>query len=261
MALKDGKFGVVEYSEISEEQAQLKTQAGTLAFGSGNICNHFFTLDFVANTCISALENAYHVAHKKIPFANEQGETETPLKNNGIKLEMFIFDTFALAPDMAFLDVERGGEFAPVKNASGKDSAESARTMMSSLHKRWLLQAGATLKPASMHEEVCEVCPSVSLRGEGLDDVVGETTLQLPLLMRARTPSDVHRIELNVRLSVVLDPTEKVNVYEVGQGTEAVVLSAAQKKSVTEFLASVDVASITPDQAKQVLKSARAMLL
>jgi len=36
----------------------------------------------------------HHVAEKKIPYINENGERITPTTVNGIKLEKFVFDVF-----------------------------------------------------------------------------------------------------------------------------------------------------------------------
>ena len=38
---------VVEYSEITKETSELKSKDGKLTYCAGNICNHFFTRDFL----------------------------------------------------------------------------------------------------------------------------------------------------------------------------------------------------------------------
>ena len=43
----EGRVQVVEYSEISHDTAELRTQDGKLTYRAGNICNHFFTRDFL----------------------------------------------------------------------------------------------------------------------------------------------------------------------------------------------------------------------
>jgi UDP-N-acetylglucosamine/UDP-N-acetylgalactosamine diphosphorylase len=99
MALRDDKPHIVEYSEIDDKTAKaVDPTSGRLTFGSGNICNHFYTLDFIREKAVPALSASYHIAHKKIPHADAStGETVKPTTNNGIKLELFIFDVFPLA--------------------------------------------------------------------------------------------------------------------------------------------------------------------
>lgn len=56
----------------------------------------------------------------------------------GIKLELFIFDTLPMAEKLSLMEVPRDCEFAPVKNAPGSasDSPDTARQAIMSLHKR-----------------------------------------------------------------------------------------------------------------------------
>lgn len=49
---RDGVYQVVEYSEISEPMRNLRRENnGDLVFNAGNICNHFFTLEFLNSIC------------------------------------------------------------------------------------------------------------------------------------------------------------------------------------------------------------------
>ena len=56
----------------------------------------------------------------------------------GIKLELFIFDTLPMAKQLSLMEVPRKSEFAPVKNAPGSpsDSPDTARQAIMSLHKK-----------------------------------------------------------------------------------------------------------------------------
>ncbi|DAZ96780.1 TPA: hypothetical protein N0F65_005778 [Lagenidium giganteum] len=184
-AKKNGKFCVVEYSELDKESSELINPAtGSLAFGAGNICNHFYRLDFLKFCCDLEDFGEYHVAKKKIPYVDESGQQVTPTTNTGIKLETFIFDVFQHAKNMKVLAVARQDEFAPVKNAPGTavDSPDTARHLFSEQCKRWLLEAGATFDDGS--NGLCEITPSVSYNGEGLEAVAqAKSPIKLPVLI------------------------------------------------------------------------------
>lgn len=48
---RDGIYQVVEYSEISEDMRNLRQPNGDLVYNAGNICNHFFTTEFLDSVC------------------------------------------------------------------------------------------------------------------------------------------------------------------------------------------------------------------
>jgi UDP-N-acetylglucosamine/UDP-N-acetylgalactosamine diphosphorylase len=176
VASKGGKPCIVEYSDISQEMSERKGEDGRLVFGAGNICNHFYTLDFIKDVVVPNLGNMYHIARKKIPYYDADSKsTVKPSENNGIKLESFIFDIFPLSKSMAVLDVSREEEFAPVKNPPGcdSDSPDTARKLFSNVAKRWMKEAGAVLV-GDMESDLCEVGPLKSFNGEGLEEYSGK---------------------------------------------------------------------------------------
>jgi len=183
VALKDGKPSVVEYSELSEENKNLRDENGQLVFGAGNICNHFFSLDFLAETVIPNCAGLFHLAHKKIPFVGKDGQTVKPTTNNGIKLEAFIFDVFPMSKNMAVLEAARDEEFAPVKNAPGEsvDSPDTARVMYSNLCKRWAKAAGASVDGDA--DAILEISPLMSYRGEGLEASMKAVNIKVPMVL------------------------------------------------------------------------------
>ena len=167
LAQCDGRVRVVEYSEISRETAEkIDLYTGRLLFGSSHICVNYFSVAFLAK-CIELVDKLpLHVAHKKIPNVHDSA----PSAPNGIKLELFIFDTFPFAAKFRVLEGTRGDDFAPVKNATGKDSPESARELLLKRDRRWLAAAGASISPGPV-----EVASALSYDGEGLEAFAGAT--------------------------------------------------------------------------------------
>jgi UDP-N-acetylglucosamine/UDP-N-acetylgalactosamine diphosphorylase len=175
--LKDGKVGVVEYSEISKETSHSRDPTtGKLLFNSAHLCMNMFTVPFLDSLSSGLL---YHVAKKKIPTIDERGEAFTPKEINGWKLEMFIFDAFEACKAMELLEVSRADEFAPLKNATGSDSPDTCKRALSALHKRWLARVGAVVES----EELCEISPALSVAGEGLEHLKGKT-VHLPMELK-----------------------------------------------------------------------------
>ena len=174
VARRGDKFSVVEYSEISKEQAERRTPSGELAFRAANIVNHFYTTSMLKNVESFEEELAFHIARKKIPHVDlASGESVKPAKPNGMKLEMFVFDVFPFAKHFAVLEVARADEFSPLKNApgTGADDPETSRRDLLAQHRRYLEAAGATVKEGV---EI-ELSPLVTYAGEGLEAVKGKT--------------------------------------------------------------------------------------
>ena len=124
---KDGKPAVQEYIEMSEEDIHAKSQDGELLYGESNIVSHLFNIESIEK--LSRVKLKYHRAEKKNSYINENLEEINPEVPNSYKFEAFIFDGFEYLDDMLVLRVNREEEFAPIKNAEGVDSPETAKVI------------------------------------------------------------------------------------------------------------------------------------
>lgn len=182
VCMVDGKYQVVEYSEITQKTAEMRnSDDGRLKFCAGNICNHFFSADFL-NKIGTTYEKALklHVAKKKIPFVDNSGKRIIPDEVNGIKIEKFVFDVFEFAENFLTVEVARDVEFSALKNAesAGKDCASTARKDIHNLHRKYIEAAGGKIDD---HVEEIEISPLLSYAGEGLEDVVKGNVYNFPI--------------------------------------------------------------------------------
>ncbi|RMF68675.1 MAG: UDPGP type 1 family protein [Calditrichaeota bacterium] len=141
----DGELGVIEYSDLPEAEKRARNPDGSLKFRGGSIAIHVLDVAFVERENEGGLRLPWHVAHKKIPHLDEQGNLVEPAEPNGYKFETFVFDALRDARRAMFLEVPREEEFSPVKNAEGVDSPSTARRDMVNLFASWLEKAGVTV--------------------------------------------------------------------------------------------------------------------
>ena len=130
---KNGRPSVVEYTEIPKEMAEATDENGELIYGESHILCNLFNIDAVERMGRTPLP--YHVAFKKATYIDKNGNKVIPNGPNAYKFEAFLFDAFGELDDMAILRVKREEEFAPVKNATGTDSPETARELYKNYHK------------------------------------------------------------------------------------------------------------------------------
>lgn len=129
--LADGRLHVIEYSDLPAELATRVNPDGTLAFPAGSPAIHVISRGFVeALTADGRLKLPWHRADKKVSYLNDAGELVKPKTPNAVKFESFIFDALPLAEKTMLLEGCRTEHFAPVKNRTGVDSADSCRAML-----------------------------------------------------------------------------------------------------------------------------------
>lgn len=167
----NGRIEVVEYSDLPSEKAHERTTDGALVYAGASIAMHLFTVSFLQQV---ADDLPWHKAHKKVPFIDLQsGNQIEPEEPNACKFEKFVFDVIPLAKHSLVVETSRDEEFAPIKNASGKDSEETSHTLQVERAKRWLQRSGVEVARGAL----VEISP---LSGASQED-----------LMKSRLPSSI----------------------------------------------------------------------
>ena len=107
--------------------AEATNEKGELIYGESHILCNLFSVKAIEEISKNSLP--YHSAFKKAKYLDKDGKLVTSDTPNAYKFEAFLFDAFGELDDMAILRVNREEEFAPVKNAAGVDSPETAREL------------------------------------------------------------------------------------------------------------------------------------
>ena len=124
---RNNKPSVIEYTEISKEMSEMVDENGELVYGESHILCNMFNIKAIEK--ISKRKLPYHSAHKKATYLDKNNNIVKGEKPNAFKFEAFLFDAFESLDDIAIMRVKREEEFAPVKNAEGVDSPETARKL------------------------------------------------------------------------------------------------------------------------------------
>lgn len=125
--MANGVPSVIEYSELPEKIAEERDEEGELLFGEAHIMCNLFSIEALEK--VSKENLPYHVAFKKADYMDENGNFVEALEENAYKFEAFIFDAFNFFDDISILRGKREADFAPVKNKTGNDSAETAKEL------------------------------------------------------------------------------------------------------------------------------------
>ncbi|MFP6892720.1 MAG: hypothetical protein VCA18_03145, partial [Opitutales bacterium] len=145
---------IIEYSDLPEEKALEKEADGRIRYRAGSPAIHVLRRDFIEQFASGEIKLPYHRAEKKVAHLDEAGELTTPEEPNAVKFETFVFDALPLAKNPLILEADRLEEFSPVKNKRGVDSLESSQADQIKRAKRWLENAGHSIKESA----VVEIC-------------------------------------------------------------------------------------------------------
>lgn len=164
-----GRLEIIEYSDLPAELAESRNPDGSLRFIAGSPAIHMISRSFIEQlTAGGSLKLPWHRADKKVPYVDETGNPVKPETPNAVKLESFIFDAMPLAKRTMVLEGDRRSVFAPTKNRTGVDSAESCREMLIERDAKYLEAAGVKIPRTAdgMVDAKIELSPLVAFDAE-----------------------------------------------------------------------------------------------
>jgi UDP-N-acetylglucosamine/UDP-N-acetylgalactosamine diphosphorylase len=133
-----GRDRVVEYTELSPERARARAPDGNPIYRWGSPALHCWSLDFLTRLA----ERGYRPPLHRSPKPLEAWVGGSVAEVEGWKHERFVFDLISEADRSLGLEIERAVEFAPVKNAEGRDSPATAVELAHLQYVEWLEAAG-----------------------------------------------------------------------------------------------------------------------
>ena len=141
----NGDIGVIEYSDLNEEDTYATTEDGELKYWAGSIAIHMLETSFIEKINKKGFKLPYHIAEKNIPHIAENGSFVKPSDKNGYKFETFVFDALHHCKTTTTIEVKREDDFSALKNKTGVDSEETSIKDMSAMFIRWLKSAGKNI--------------------------------------------------------------------------------------------------------------------
>jgi UDP-N-acetylglucosamine/UDP-N-acetylgalactosamine diphosphorylase len=136
-----GRDRIVEYTELSAEQARARAADGTLVYRWGSPALHCWSVSFLARLVERGEGLPLHRSAKPLTAWIDGA----PRRIDGWKYERFVFDLLPAAERSLGLEIVREEEFAPVKDADGADSPATARELAHRAYVRWLEAAGVSV--------------------------------------------------------------------------------------------------------------------
>jgi UDP-N-acetylglucosamine/UDP-N-acetylgalactosamine diphosphorylase len=133
-----GRDRIVEYTELTPQQTRARTSDGALVYRWGSPAMHCWSVAFLADLAARRYALPLHRSPKPLT-AWVDGELRAV---EGWKYERFIFDLVPQAEVSIGMEIDRSSEFAPVKNAHGADSPETAVELAHRQYVAWLEAAG-----------------------------------------------------------------------------------------------------------------------
>jgi UDP-N-acetylglucosamine/UDP-N-acetylgalactosamine diphosphorylase len=144
--MRRGKMVVIEYSDLPMAlQRETDSRTGALLYEAGSIAIHAIDREFIRRMAKGSGALPFHRADKKITTVDAGGREVKPVKANGVKFEMFVFDALPSARNPVVVETSRADDFSPVKNAEGVDSPATCRADQLRQFGRWLAMAGAAV--------------------------------------------------------------------------------------------------------------------